>query len=357
MAQRKVFMLYPHRAHTKRGGIQTHIERLVAYAANEYEIDILDKESAYTLSLGRQMLAIPRMSVVRKILRSGGIVHAHGFANVFVYTYLLSILPLLRWTGGGVVLTLHAHPFESQARPLLAKYFFRFLSKRIIERADHVFFITDKEREYVVDELRVKINSISFLLNGVDVRRGELERVVNPESLVLFVGRGDPVKRPNVYFQLAKLLKNCGARFCYVSQQPPQTSSSEVVDWMPSLQDSDLNELYERAKVLVLPSRYEAFGIVALEALSHGCAVVCSSEVGLLELVEPSDAIRVVRYESETELEEYANAVSAYLNMNADEFLKVQKQAIKIAADFSWEKIVSEQYVPILNALLNRKIV
>jgi glycosyltransferase involved in cell wall biosynthesis len=59
---------------------------------------------------------------------------------------------------------------------------------------------------------------------------------------------------------------------------------------------TELSELYQQARVALIPSRKEPFGIVALEAIAGGCPVVASNVGGLPEavgecglLVEPED--------------------------------------------------------------------
>ncbi|PUA40717.1 DUF1957 domain-containing protein [Paenibacillus elgii] len=52
------------------------------------------------------------------------------------------------------------------------------------------------------------------------------------------------------------------------------------------IDDGTKAALYRAADVCVIPSLYEPFGIVALEAMKHGCPVVLSDTGGLAELVE-----------------------------------------------------------------------
>ncbi|HWQ12459.1 MAG TPA: glycosyltransferase family 1 protein [Roseiflexaceae bacterium] len=48
---------------------------------------------------------------------------------------------------------------------------------------------------------------------------------------------------------------------------------------------ADLAALYSAAEALVFPSRYEGFGIPALEAMACGCPVICSNATSLPEVV------------------------------------------------------------------------
>jgi glycosyltransferase involved in cell wall biosynthesis len=48
--------------------------------------------------------------------------------------------------------------------------------------------------------------------------------------------------------------------------------------------DADLERLYREARALVLPSRYEGFGLTALEAMKRGCPVLVSDIPSLREI-------------------------------------------------------------------------
>lgn len=56
----------------------------------------------------------------------------------------------------------------------------------------------------------------------------------------------------------------------------------EVAGWMES---AELAGVYRRAAVVTVPSHYETFGLVALEAMANGAAVVATRAGGLTEIV------------------------------------------------------------------------
>jgi glycogen synthase len=65
---------------------------------------------------------------------------------------------------------------------------------------------------------------------------------------------------------------------------------SDIVDLPGFLGDADLRRLVHRARCVVIPSLYEPFGIVALEALAAGAPLIVARTGGLAELVAGTDA-------------------------------------------------------------------
>jgi glycogen(starch) synthase len=65
---------------------------------------------------------------------------------------------------------------------------------------------------------------------------------------------------------------------------------SDIVDLPGYLHDADLRRLVHGAGCVVIPSLYEPFGIVALEALAAGAPLIVARTGGLAELVTGTDA-------------------------------------------------------------------
>jgi len=60
---------------------------------------------------------------------------------------------------------------------------------------------------------------------------------------------------------------------------------AEAVHRLGSVPEATLDALYRRAVVCAVPSRYEGFGLPALEAMARGCPVVASNATSLPEVV------------------------------------------------------------------------
>jgi glycosyltransferase involved in cell wall biosynthesis len=62
---------------------------------------------------------------------------------------------------------------------------------------------------------------------------------------------------------------------------------------LPDVEDDSLARLYRAAEVVALPSLYEGFGIVALEAMASGTPVVVAADAGALTEVTAGAAVEV----------------------------------------------------------------
>ena len=68
---------------------------------------------------------------------------------------------------------------------------------------------------------------------------------------------------------------------------------SDIVHFAGFVPDDDLRSMLGRASAVVIPSLYEPFGIVALEALAAGAPLVAASTGGLAEILEGTAAAQM----------------------------------------------------------------
>jgi D-inositol-3-phosphate glycosyltransferase len=95
---------------------------------------------------------------------------------------------------------------------------------------------------------------------------------------------------------------------------------------------------YSAAEVLVMPSHYESFGMVALEAMACGTPVVASEVGGLAYLVRDGETGFTIPAE---EPETLCEKLSWLLN-DRELHKRMSAQAAKYAQDYAWEKVASQ---------------
>jgi len=171
-------------------------------------------------------------------------------------------------------------------------------SKRVICCSHFMAEQVNKVLAVPYEKIRVIPNgidpSIFTNLKGVgEVRSRFAER---GEKLVLFVGRLVVEKGVHVLLDaIPKVLQKVEAKFVIagdgylrseVVKRVAERGLGGKVHVTGYLDTDTIRRLFLAADVCVIPSLYEPFGIVALEAMAAGCPVVASDTGGLSEIVE-----------------------------------------------------------------------
>lgn len=103
-----------------------------------------------------------------------------------------------------------------------------------------------------------------------------------------------------------------------------------------AVSDAQLAWLYRRAQVLVLPSRYEGFGVPVLEAMQFGCPVIVANAGALPEIA--GDAALLVPRDDQPAL------TAALARVLDDQALRTRLTAAgrERAATFSWQRAAKD---------------
>lgn len=193
---------------------------------------------------------------------------------------------------------------------------------------------------------------------------------IKPEDrMILFVGRIEPLKGVDTLLQAMACLQLKEAQrpvHLAIIGGDPTASPEQMTVEMARLQklcevlgldqsvvflgkrDQDkLPYYYSAAEVLVMPSHYESFGMVALEAMACGTPVIASEVGGLAYLVRDGETGFTIPAEEPDALCEKLT----WLLNDSELHQKMSRQAAEYAQDYAWEKI-AKQIVNVYEGLL-----
>jgi glycogen(starch) synthase len=182
----------------------------------------------------------------------------------------------------------------------------------ITNRSARVIACSHYMREQVADIFGVEEGRISVIPNGIDpddlpnqdpdsLARLRAEFAAPDERLVLLIGRLVYEKG----FQLAleampKVIEAApGTRFLVAGsgtheqelrRQAEELGLMDHGTFLGWIGDDVLHSLYRIADLTVVPSIYEPFGLVALEAMASGCPCIVADTGGLREVVPHEEA-------------------------------------------------------------------
>ena len=173
--------------------------------------------------------------------------------------------------------------------------------------ADKVIVTTYSMRHEVCGHFQVPWEKAWIIPNAVDSSKFQVNVDRNSvrsrfgvgpnEKLILYVGRLVPQKGVEFLVQaIPQIARRFGdAKFvivgdgwlrAHLESLADQTGNRWRVNFTGFIPDQELVALMRSADVLVIPSIYEPFGIVALEGMAAGVPVVASQVGGLAEVVE-----------------------------------------------------------------------
>ena len=203
---------------------------------------------------------------------------------------------------------------------------------------------------------------VHVIYNGIDAdfyrpdrQRDVLDRYgIDPDRpSVVFVGRVTRQKGLPVLLRAAGRL-DPGVQLVLCAGQPDtaelQAEVTSLVDalrasrggviWLPGmLAKADVVQILSHATVFVCPSEYEPLGIVNLEAMACGCAVVASNVGGIPEVVADGVTGLLVPPRDEEALATAVNALVRDPGRAASLGAAGRERAV---AEFSWTKIAAQ---------------
>jgi glycogen(starch) synthase len=184
------------------------------------------------------------------------------------------------------------------------------VEKWMANRAERVITCSSYMREHVADIYGLEERRIAVIPNGIDptelVPVDDLDRLRSKfaapdERLVLLVGRLVYEKG----FQLALealpglierlgdvrfIVAGSGTHEAELRKQASELGLDEHGTFLGWIGDDVLHSLYRIADLTVVPSIYEPFGLVALEAMASGCPCLVADTGGLREVV-PNESV------------------------------------------------------------------
>lgn len=143
---------------------------------------------------------------------------------------------------------------------------------QVVHDYDKIVFYSDFAKEQGL-EIGIPENLTKVIYPGVEYKDWKKGR---KEGYVLFVGRLAKQKGLDNLIKVAKELPNVHFKFVGSGEEEERLKSiaPKNVEFVGFKKGGELAELYSKASVFCLPSLAETFGIVILEAMVSGCAVI-----------------------------------------------------------------------------------
>ncbi|KIL40540.1 hypothetical protein SD70_12325 [Gordoniibacillus kamchatkensis] len=258
-----------------------------------------------------------------------------------------------------VVYTCHSLVRLEKKSPLRERVAKR--QERLLETSDRIVVPSEWEREQMEDIYPFARGKVEVIHNGV--RIAEAAEVSSSssksEKRLLFVGRLIPSKGIEELLHAVALLRRkhpaisldivgtgSESYMDFLKTKAAKLGIARQVRWLGYMDPDKVQKLYKSYGAVVVPSRLESFGLVALEAMANGVPLVSTCSGGLSDFVN-KDVAEII---PKVETVRIAAAVKRMWKKKDLTRLRVE-EGLKTAANFEWAEI-SKQYQQLFSQIV-----
>ncbi|NDJ52807.1 MAG: glycosyltransferase family 1 protein [Chloroflexi bacterium] len=236
--------------------------------------------------------------------------------------------------------------------------------RHIMQQADRIIAATPAERIQLLWLYGADMQKIEIIPPGVNVERFcPISRtqartaldISLADRLLLFAGRIERLKGLDTLLEAMAILNHPdapnvdGLTLTIIggeldSQDPElerlqtmrdQLGLHNVVSFVGAKDQDALHYYYSAAEMVIMPSQYESFGMVALEAMACGTPVIASEVGGLAYLVQDGVTGFHVPSAAPRELADKIHLLLTHEGLNAE----LSEAAVRVARGYAWPLI------------------
>ena len=211
------------------------------------------------------------------------------------------------------------------------------------------------ETMLIADTYKIDENKIKKITPGVDRKIFIPDLSVEKENIILSIGRIQEQKGQLQTIEFLNNFKKIQNDFkCYFVGGPSGKYGNEYlhelkqtikdfnldkhVEFLGDLPQTEIIELLKKAKLLIHTSKFETFGLVAIEANTMGVPVLTTNNGSLMEIIENNKN----GYLSENLIDSNVNNFVNNLFNNVARYEEIHLSCIEKSKKYDWMKTANE---------------
>lgn len=216
------------------------------------------------------------------------LVHIHGRVGALLTTFINCKHPF--------VYSLHDQSPWNDLYPklegLIRRVAYTNIEARVARRVDYVIAVSKQVRWELIKRWGIPPEKVTFISNGVDMEA--FKPSVKKDPIILFVGKLTRRKGVEYLIRAYAEVASEDYRLFIVGDGEERSRLEKLVGtlnlqrnvkFLGYISRGNLEALYARARIYVLPSMAEGFPLSLLEAIASGCAVVATNVSGVSDVV------------------------------------------------------------------------
>ena len=211
------------------------------------------------------------------------------------------------------------------------------------------------ETMLIGDTYKIDENKIKKIIPGVDKKIFIPDSSIEKENIILSIGRIQKQKGQIQTLEFLNNFKKFEKDFkCYFIGGPSGKNGKEYlnelkqsvedlnlnshVDFLDNLPQSEIIDLFKKAKLMIHTSQFETFGLVAIEANAMGVPVLTTNNGSLMEIIENNKN----GYLSDSLLDGNVNNFVNNLFNDDAKYEEISSSCIEKSKKYDWVKTTNE---------------
>ncbi|MFL2670799.1 MAG: glycosyltransferase [Candidatus Actinomarina sp.] len=342
------------------GGLNIYVQQTAKLLSNKHNVTVVTAEKAesfkennlefVSLNLFEKDLSVEDKEIYlqdfrKKLdeivdLKSFDIIHAHYWLSGLVAKQIAEEfkIPLI-YTSHSLGIFLEGYNNERVD-----------CEKIVMTESDFVTASSEFENVLISENYKIDKNKIKHIPPGVDREIFSINPSIKRENIFLSIGRIQPQKGQLEVLNFLNNFRKIESNFkCYFIGGPSGKSGDEYleelrksikeadlgshVEFLDSLPQTKIKELLNRSKLLLHTSKFETFGLVAIEANSMGVPVLTTNKGSLVEIIENNKN----GFLSENLVESSVNNFVMDLLQDDSRFELIMKNCIEKSSKYDWQ--------------------
>ena len=258
---------------------------------------------------------------------------------------------LLKQTDVPVIATCH-HTWWQQSHYIKSQFWKRMFipfEKRTYQQANRIICDSEDSRQILIKRYHLGADKIVVIPIGVDKNRFyPIDGVKKIPDSLLFVGRMDKRKGADFLIRAMPLVKKSvpkvkllmggtGKDLPKLKKFVKENNLEKNVEFLGFIPEDKLNEWYNKVQSVVVPSRFEGFGLTVIEAMAAGTSVIAARVDALKNIVAENIDGFLVEY---GDIRALNSKIVTLLGDKAKRAAFTEKGKAKVRDIYNWDVII-----------------
>lgn len=217
----------------------------------------------------------------------------------------------------------------------------RAMQYEVYKNSKGIFTMSKWLRDNLINYTGIEENKVHHVGAGINIDVKQIKHLPKNNNKILFIGRDFYRKGGDLVYNAFNILKqeyNKDAELYIIGPKEwPLENKAEGVEFLGDISYDELIYYFNKCDIFCMPSRFEAYGLVFIEALVYGLPCIARNEFAMKEFIKDGYNGYLIDEDNENEL---AIKMNNLLN-NSEIKQNVLDKREEYIKEYSWDTVAN----------------